>query len=106
MQSLLGTMRTNECGTPLYQPILLTVIETSLCARACSYLGHLKTLQIQVSLFPRDTSDNQIGYHKVSDMTTPRGHATFEFISEHPSYNPPLLCQLWPVVAHRPFDPV
>jgi hypothetical protein len=32
------------------------------------------------------TCDNQIGCHRVSDMTVPRDHANSEIISEHPSY--------------------
>jgi hypothetical protein len=58
-------------GTSLYQPILLIMLATSICAHACSYLGHPNFLQIRASLFPRDTSDNQISCHKVFDMIVP-----------------------------------
>jgi hypothetical protein len=86
MQSLLETLRINECGTPLCQPILLTMLGTGLCARVCSYPDHPKNLQIWVSLFPRDMGGSQIGCHKVSDMTVPQGHANFELVSERSSY--------------------
>jgi hypothetical protein len=73
MQFQLETMKINERETPLYWPILLTVLGTGLCARACSYLGHLKILQIRVPMFPRGMGDNQIDYHKVSNMIVPHG---------------------------------
>jgi hypothetical protein len=58
----------------MYRSILLIVLGTGLCARACFCLGHPNFLQIRVSLFTGGTTDNQIGCHKVSDMTVPRGH--------------------------------
>jgi hypothetical protein len=48
----------------MYLPVLLTVLGIGLCARVCSYL-------VQVSLFPGGTGDNQIGCHRVSNMTPP-----------------------------------
>jgi hypothetical protein len=39
-----------------------------------------------VSLFPGYMGGSQIGYHKVSDITVPRGHANSELISECLSY--------------------
>jgi hypothetical protein len=72
MQSQLETMKINESGTPLYQSILLIVLRTGLCARACFYLAQSNFLQIRVSLFPGGTCGNQISCHRVSDMTAPR----------------------------------
>jgi hypothetical protein len=79
-------MKINGRGMPLYQPILLTVLRTGLCARVCFYLAHPKILQLQVSLFPGSMGGNQIGCHSVFDMTAPRDHANSELISERPSY--------------------
>jgi hypothetical protein len=66
-------MKTNERRMPLYRPILLTMLETSLCARVSFYLAHPKFLQIQVSMFPEGSGGNQIDCHRVSDMAAPRG---------------------------------
>jgi hypothetical protein len=55
------------------RPILLIVLRTSLYVRAYFFLGHPKTLQIRLSWSPVGMGDGQTGYHKVSDMTAPRG---------------------------------
>jgi hypothetical protein len=64
-------MKIKERGTPLYRPFFLTMLGTGLYARVCSYSSYPKILQIRVSLFSGGMSDNQIGYHKVSDMNVP-----------------------------------
>lgn len=66
--------------------IPLIVLRIGLCAHACSFLGHPKTLRIQVFWSHVGMGDGQIGYHKVSDMTAPRDYANSELISERPSY--------------------
>jgi hypothetical protein len=86
MQSQLETMKINERGMPLYQPILLTVLRTGLCARACFYLADPKILQIQVPMFPGDMGGNQIGCHRVFNIIAPGDHANSKLISEYPSY--------------------
>jgi hypothetical protein len=43
-----GTMKINEHEMPFCQPILLIVLGTGLCVRACSYLGHPKIPCIRV----------------------------------------------------------
>jgi hypothetical protein len=55
------------------RPILLIVLRTGLCVRACFFLGHSKTLRIRVFWSPMGMGDSQTGYHKVSDMTAPPG---------------------------------
>jgi hypothetical protein len=55
------------------RPILLIVLKTGLCVRACFFLGHPKNLQIQVSWFPVGMGGDQISCHKVSDMIVPQG---------------------------------
>jgi hypothetical protein len=63
----------NAHGMLRCRPILLIVLRTGLCAHACSFLGHPKTLRIRVFWSPVGMGDGQIGYHKVFDMTVPRG---------------------------------
>jgi hypothetical protein len=70
----------------LCQPILLIVLRTGLCVRACFFLGHPKTLRIRVFWSPVGMGDGQTGYHKVSDMTAPGDYTNSELISELPSY--------------------
>jgi hypothetical protein len=70
----------------LCRPILLIVLKTDLCVRACFFLGHPKILRIRVSWFRVGMGGDQIGCHKVSDMIAPRDHAYSELISERPGY--------------------
>jgi hypothetical protein len=79
-------MKINAREMLLCRPILLIVLKTGLCVRACFFLGHPKILQIRVSWFPVGMGGDQIGYHKVSNMIAPRDQAYSELISEHPSY--------------------
>jgi hypothetical protein len=72
-QSLLKIMKINVHGMLRCRPILLTVLRTGLCAHACSFLGHPKTLRIRVFWSPVGMEAGQTGYHKVSDMTAPQG---------------------------------
>jgi hypothetical protein len=71
MRFLFKIMRINAHETPLCRSILLIALKTGLCVRVCSFLGHPKILRIRVSWFPVGMGGGQIGYHKVSDMTTP-----------------------------------
>jgi hypothetical protein len=68
------------------RPILLAMLRTGLCAHACSFLGHPKTLRIRVFWSPVGMGAGQTGYHKVSDMTAPRDYTNSELISERPNY--------------------
>jgi hypothetical protein len=83
---LLKTMKINVREMLLCRPILLIVLKTGLCVRACFFLGHPKILRIRVSWFPVGMGGDQIGCHKVSDMIAPMDHAYSELISERPSY--------------------
>jgi hypothetical protein len=83
---LLKTRKINVREMLLCRPILLIVLKTGLCVRACFFLGHPKFLQIRVSWFPVGMDGDQIGCHKVSGMIAPRDHAYSKFISERPSY--------------------
>jgi hypothetical protein len=83
---LLKTMKINAREMLLCRSILLIVLRTDLCVRACFFLGHPKILRIQVSWFSGGMGGNQIGCHKVSDMIAPRYHAYSELISERPGY--------------------
>jgi hypothetical protein len=73
MQSLLKIMKINAHGKLRCRPILLIVLRTGLCVRACFFLGHPKTLQIRVFWSPVSMGDGQTGYHKVFDMTASQG---------------------------------
>ena len=86
MQSLLKIMKINMHIMLRCRPILLTVLRTGLCAHACSFLGHPKTLRIRVLWSPVGMGDSQTGYYKVSNMTAPGDYANSELISECPSY--------------------
>jgi hypothetical protein len=79
-------MKINAHEKLLCRPILLIVLGTGLCVRACFFLGHPKILRIWVSWFPVGMGGDQIGYHKVSNMIAPRDHAYFELISERSGY--------------------
>jgi hypothetical protein len=83
---LLKIMKINAREMLPCRPILLIVLKTGLCVRACFFLGHPKNLQIRVSWFPVGMGGDQIGCDKVSDMIAPRDHAYSELISERPSY--------------------
>jgi hypothetical protein len=69
MQSLLKVKKINTHKMSLYRSILLIVLRTGLCVRACSFLGHPRTLRIRLSWFPKGMGGGQISCHKVSDMT-------------------------------------
>jgi hypothetical protein len=68
---LLKTMKINAREMLLCRPILLIVLRTGLCVRACFFIGHPKILRIRVSWFPVGMCDDQIGCHKVSYMIAP-----------------------------------
>jgi hypothetical protein len=68
---LLKIMKINVHEMLLCRPILLIMLKTSLCVRACFFLGHPKILRIRVSWFPVGMGGDQIGCHKVSDMIAP-----------------------------------
>jgi hypothetical protein len=70
---LLKTMKINVREMLLCRPILLIVLKTGICVRACFFLGHPKILRIRVSWFPVGVGGDQIGCHKVSDMIAPPG---------------------------------
>jgi hypothetical protein len=106
MQSLLKIMKIDAHGMLRCRPILLIVLKTGLCAHACYFLGHPKTLRIQVFWSPVGMGDGQIGCHKVSDMTAPRDYTNSELISERPSYFSLLLYRWQPVGDHRLFGPI
>jgi hypothetical protein len=69
---LLKTMKINIREMLLCRPILLIVLRTGLCVRACFFLGHPKILRIRVSWFPGGMGGDQIDCHKVSDMIAPQ----------------------------------
>jgi hypothetical protein len=79
-------MKINAREMLLCRSILLIVLRTDLCVRACFFLGHPKILRIQVSWFLGGMGGDQIGCHKVSDMIALRHHAYSELISERPGY--------------------
>ena len=69
---LLKTMKINAREMLLCRPILLIVLRTGICVRACFFLGHPKIMRIRVSWFFGGMGGDQIGCHKVSDMITPQ----------------------------------
>jgi hypothetical protein len=83
---LLKTMKINAREMLMCRPILLIVLRTGLCVRACFFLGHPKILRIRVSWFSMGMDGDKIGCHMVSDMVAPRDHAYSELISERPGY--------------------
>jgi hypothetical protein len=90
---LLMIMKVNAPGMPLCRPILLIALKTSLCVRACSFLGHPKILRIRVSRFPVGMGDGQICCRKVSDMTFPQGPCLLRAYLGTPRLFLPLLYQ-------------
>jgi hypothetical protein len=69
---LLKTMKINACKMLLCRPILLIMLRTGLCVRACFFLGHPKILRIRISWFLGGMGGDQIGCHKISDMIAPQ----------------------------------
>jgi hypothetical protein len=66
--------------------ILLIVLKTGLCVRACFFLGHPKILQIRVSWFPVVWVLIKSVVIRFPIWLPPRDHAYSELISERPSY--------------------
>jgi hypothetical protein len=98
---LLEIMKINVREMPLCRPILLIVLKTGLCVRACSFLDHPKILRIRVSWFPMGMGGDQIGCHKVSDMIAPQGPCLLLAYLGMPRLFLPLLYQWQPVQDHR-----
>jgi hypothetical protein len=94
---LLKIMKINAREMLPCRPILLIVLKTGLCVRACFFLGHPQILQIRVSWFPVGMSGDQISYHKVSDMIAPRGPCLLRAYLGTPQLFLPLLYQWQPV---------
>jgi hypothetical protein len=90
-------MKINAREMLLCRPILLTVLKTGLCVRACFFLGHPKILRIQVSWFPRGMGGDQIGCHKVSDMIAPQAPCLLRAYLGTPRLFPPSLYRWQPV---------
>jgi hypothetical protein len=95
-------MKINARGMLLCHPILLIMLETGLCVHACFFLGHSKILQIRVSWFPVGMGDDQIGYHKVFDMTALQGPCSLQAYLGMPQLFLPLVYQWQPVRDHQP----
>jgi hypothetical protein len=85
----------------LCRPILLIVLKTGLCVRACFFLGHPKILQIRVFWFPVGMGGDQIGCHKVSDKIVPQGPCLLRAYLGTPQLFPLSLCQWQPVRDHQ-----
>jgi hypothetical protein len=98
---LLEIMKINVRKIPLCRPILLIVLKTGLCVRACFFLDHLKILRIWVSWFPVGMGGDQIGCHKVSDTITPQGPCLLRAYLETPRLFLPSLYQWQLVRDHR-----
>jgi hypothetical protein len=86
MRFLLKTMKINAHEMLMYWSILLIVLRTGLCVRACFFLGHPKILRIRVSWFPVGMGGDQIGCHKVSDMIAPQGPCLLRAYLRTPGY--------------------
>jgi hypothetical protein len=82
------------------QPILLIVLKTGLCVRACFFFGHPKILQNRVSWFPVGMGGDQIGCHKVSDMIAPQAPCLLRAYLGTPRLFPPSLYRWQPVRDH------
>jgi hypothetical protein len=98
---LLEIMKINVREMPPCRPILLIVLKTGLCVRACSFLDHPKILRIRVSWFPVGMGGDQIGCLKVSDMIAPQGPCLLRAYLGTPRLFLPLLYQWQSVQDHR-----
>jgi hypothetical protein len=83
---LLKTMKINAREMLLCRPILLIVLRTGICVRACFFLGHSKILRIRVSWFPGGMGGDQIGCHMVSDMIAHQALCLLQAYLGTPSY--------------------
>jgi hypothetical protein len=77
--------------------ILLIVLRTGLCVRACFFLGHPKILRIRVSWFLGGMGGDQIGCHKVFDMIAPQVPCLLRAYLGTPQPFPPSLYRWQPV---------
>jgi hypothetical protein len=101
MWFLLKIMKINVREMLLCRPILLIVLGTGLCVRACSFPGHPKIFRIRVSWFPVGMGGDQIGCHKVFDMIAPQESCLLRAYLGTPPLFPPSLYQWQPVRDHQ-----
>jgi hypothetical protein len=98
---MLKIMKINAREMLPCRPILLIMLKTGLCVRACFFLGHPKFLQIRVSWFPVGMDGDQISCHKVFDMIASQGPCLLRAYLGMPQLFLPLLYQWQPVRDHR-----
>jgi hypothetical protein len=98
---LLKIMKINVREMLLCRPIPLIALRTSLCVRACFFLGHPKISQIRVSWFPVGMGGDQTGCHMVFNMIAPQEPCLIRVYLGTPWLSLPSLYQWQPVRDHR-----